>query len=334
MFERSGLTLHCINYNYRLVVTSHKELILENSAKPANGSALWMINYLPPSWMLVNQVSAMCLTFDVEKNLIKSLKENEPIWNESLQVKDGDRHLLLRLSTTAALNNKFGLELYTEKHCHSPASILFFAYERSDRIFRDIDLNCFNNSLTSSKISPDLSDEIYDYVVIGSSFCSLAFISRILQNDPKAKILVLERGRKHLSKHHQHCLQSSPAEVEFRSWAVSDETTRTEFVTDVHGQIPLLGGRSTYWSGWSPTPSAKELVGWPEDLRNPLKQIYFDLAHDFLGVVTADKIDAYVNNNILYGAFQTCPKRCLDSTASIESVEQVVHAPLAMGNKW
>ncbi len=335
MSQTSDLSLRCINYNNRLVAACHDGLILETSAKPTKESALWTVTHRLSSWILVNQVSSMCLTFDTESKLISSSsEENGSISNQSLEVKDGKRRLLLRLSlATSTANNKLGLELLAENDPDGKASVVFFVCEGSNQTFREIGPDFFSSRPTTTKVITDLVDNYYDYVVIGSSFCSLAFIHRILQNGPEAKIIVLEKGLKYLPEHHQHCPPCSPpGEVEFRPWTVSHETIRNEFVKNVYGQIPLLGGRSTYWSGWSPTPSTKELAGWPEDLKTPLQETYFNLAHEFLGVIAANNINAHENNNFLYGTFQSCLKQCLDSAANIESVEQVLHAPLAMDN--
>ena len=34
----------------------------------------------------------------------------------------------------------------------------------------------------------------YDYVIIGSYFCTLAFVTQALKNKPDAKVLLIERG--------------------------------------------------------------------------------------------------------------------------------------------
>ena len=34
----------------------------------------------------------------------------------------------------------------------------------------------------------------FDYVVIGSSFCGLSFTKRVLEKQPEAKILIIDRG--------------------------------------------------------------------------------------------------------------------------------------------
>ncbi|CAF1323642.1 unnamed protein product [Adineta steineri] len=152
--------------------------------------------------------------------------------------------------------------------------------------------------------------------------------------NPKAKILVLERGSIYLSEHRQHYSTPlpTPGDLELRPWSISPETLENEYVQKVCGQIPFLGGRSTHWSGWSPTPSTKELAGWPEDLKVPLQNTYFGLAQKFLGVIEANEINAFENGNYLYRTFQSGLKSCLDSADTIESVDDIRHAPLAVGN--
>ncbi len=335
MSQISGLSLRCINYNNRLVAAYHDGLILDTSIKPTKESMLWTVTYSSSSWTLVNQSSLMSLTFDTKSKLICSTYGNRSISNESLEVKDSDRCLLLRLSpaASAAGNNKLALDLIPQDDSDGKASAVFFDCEGFNQTFCDIDPDFVSSGPASTTTIADLVGNYYDYAVIGSSFCSLAFIYRTWQKDPKAKILVLEKGLKYLPEHHQHCPSSSlPREVEFRPWTISHETIQNEFIKNVHGQIPLLGGRSTYWSGWSPTPSIKELAGWPEDLKSALRETYFGLAHEFLGVIAANNIKAHKNNNFLYHEFQSCLKERLDSAANIKSVEQVLHAPLAMGN--
>jgi hypothetical protein len=333
MSQISDLSLRCINYNDRLVSTCHDGLILQTSTKLTKNSALWTVTNRSSLWILVNQVSSIRLTFDTKNKLISSSEDNTPTFNESLKVKDGDRCLLLRLSPgAAAIDNKLALELLAENDHDGKASVVFFVCEAFAQISHCMDLDFFSSS-PATKIIADLGDNYYDYVVIGSSFCSLAFIHQTLQNNPKAKFLVLEKGLKYLPEHRQHCPpSSSPGEVEFRPWTIAHKTIQNEFIKNVHGQIPLFGGRSTYWSGWSPTPSANELTSWPEDLKTALQERYFDLARKFLTVIPANQIKAHENNSILYCAFQNCLKKCMNNAANIESVEQVLHAPLAMGN--
>jgi hypothetical protein len=335
MFSISDLSLRCIHQNNRLVAACHDGLILKTSNKPTQKDALWTVSYCSPSWTLANQGFPISVTFDTNRKLVHSSEECRLRSSEYLKVKDGDHRLLLRLSpgAVAAEGKRLGLELYTENDVNSQPSAVFFVQEESDQAFREVDLDLLINHPPPTETITELLNNSYDYFVIGSSFCSLAFIHQIFRNDSKAKILVLERGVKYLPEHHQQCPPSSlPGEVELIPWSISQETLKNEFIENVRGQIPLLGGRSTYWSGWSPTPSSKEMAGWPEQLRVPLENTYFALARGFLNVIAANKITAHESNRLLYRTFQNCLKNCLDSAASIESIDQVLHAPLAMGN--
>jgi len=47
----------------------------------------------------------------------------------------------------------------------------------------------------------------FDYIVIGSGFCSLAVIQRILAKRPKSRILIIEGGRFVLAEHFQNMPQ-------------------------------------------------------------------------------------------------------------------------------
>src|SRR5882762_3357349 len=44
----------------------------------------------------------------------------------------------------------------------------------------------------------------FDYIVIGSGFCSLAFVERIFATNPNARILIIERGPFFLPEHFQN----------------------------------------------------------------------------------------------------------------------------------
>ncbi|UJR24489.1 hypothetical protein I4U23_005864 [Adineta vaga] len=323
----SCVSLRCINENDRVIAADHNGLLMENSTKPIEENAQWIIVYYDPLWILINHATSMCLIFDTKnKHISKPLKVN-----------DGHRHLLLRISSKTTKDNQIAFELFDENNPQNNASIIFFVFEGFQRTFPIIDHDSISNLTASPKINTiaNIVNNLYDYIVIGSSFCAAAFIKQTKKNNPKAKILVLERGLKYLPKHHQHCpsCSSPPRDVESRPWTICSETTQNEFIKNLHGQIPFQGGRSTYWSGWSPTPSTKELTGWPEKLKSQLQETYFHLARRFLGVITANEIHALDNeNNLIYHTFQASLKQRFDSAANIESIDEVMHAPLAMGN--
>jgi hypothetical protein len=229
-----------------------------------------MVNYAycpPSSWILIHQNTSSSFTLNIQSG------SHQPV-----QIKD-QQHLFLLCVFTNDTRTKsdVGLELFIHNSLECTISPVFFVSEQENQIFRCLDPNFFErNTEPVNNIPAVLDDSHYNYVVIGSSFCALAFIHRMLENNPEAKILVLEKGFPYLSQHHQHghdC--ASPGEVEFRPWSISPEMLAGGFIENVHGQIPFLGGRSTYWSGWSPTPTIKEMAGWPEQLIASLQTTYF-----------------------------------------------------------
>jgi hypothetical protein len=65
------------------------------------------------------------------------------------------------------------------------------------------------------------------------------------------------------------------------------------------GYIPILGGRSTYWSAWSPSPTPDLMRDWPQELIDvTLKDGFWERAKTFLHVTTMDKINDGVYGNL------------------------------------
>jgi len=144
----------------------------------------------------------------------------------------------------------------------------------------------------------------YDFIVIGTGPAGVAFIERTLARNPQAAILVLERGGYWLPVH----VQTLPAA--FRAMAgeapVTYPWTRSAAMATSGarfaqaGTIPMLGGRSTCWSGWCPAPQPAQLRGWPQALVDLTRQPgFWDDARAFLHVTDADRIDDSV-----YGGLQ------------------------------
>ncbi|CAF1134365.1 unnamed protein product [Adineta ricciae] len=331
------MSLRCINFSDPLISTDQDGFNLElGSTKYINASALWAITYADPLWTLINQSSLMCLTFNVkDKRIVIMSNIDEILVYQSLKVKIDDQYLQLRLSSNFTEDHTLALELFSSSESTKEIFPVFFAFEGYHKILRSIEPNfIFDDQMMNSKILTlnDIKDKSYDYVVIGSSFCSLGFIHQISQRDPNAKILVLERGLQYLSEHHQHGCSSPPKHVEVTSWTVAPETVQNESLENVHGQIPLFGGRSLYWSGWCPTPSTEQLAGWPENLKISLQETYFRLAKELLNVITADQMRARENDHLIYDTFQTSLKQRLNEVINIDTIKEVQHAPLAMGN--
>ena len=105
----------------------------------------------------------------------------------------------------------------------------------------------------------------FDYIIIGSGFCSLAFAERVLMQDPHKKILIVERGPFFLPEHfqnlplpYQHTLGGLS---ETFPWTLSARvaTQPSGNIQFQHGMIPFFGGRSIMWSAWCPRPTEQEM---------------------------------------------------------------------------
>ncbi|NEP50013.1 MAG: hypothetical protein F6K65_14815 [Moorea sp. SIO3C2] len=58
--------------------------------------------------------------------------------------------------------------------------------------------------LSPSKWKKTREEKQFDYIVIGSGFCALGFIERVLNKDDNARILLIERGSFFLPEHVQN----------------------------------------------------------------------------------------------------------------------------------
>ncbi len=109
----------------------------------------------------------------------------------------------------------------------------------------------------------------YDYIVVGGGAYGTSFVHRMLELDPKAKILVLEKGSILIPAHYQNlprAYQNIFNYTEVQPWKVVPDTYQ------VHGQIPYFGGRALYWNAWVPQPTAAQMRDWPQDVIEGLKQ--------------------------------------------------------------
>jgi len=172
----------------------------------------------------------------------------------------------------------------------------------------------------------------YDVIVIGTGPAGVAFIERTLARNPHAAILVLERGGYWLPAHVQTLPSAfraiaGDAPVTYpwtRSAAMA--TGGARFVQA--GMIPMLGGRSTCWSGWCPAPQPDQLRGWPQALVDiTTRPGFWDDARAFLHVMGADRIDDSV-----YGSLQRqLDTRLRDNFRQcVPSALDVQPAPLAV----
>jgi hypothetical protein len=187
-------------------------------------------------------------------------------------------------------------------------------------------------------------EQQFDYIVIGSGFCALAFAHRTLTSDPKARILILERGPFFLPEHFQNLplpyRRTLGGLSETFPWTLSARTAEAEAGTIgwQHGMVPFFGGRSIMWSAWCPRPTKDEMRGWPAQ-SVAAANTYFAAAEALLNVVSADRVDrprtdseqAFImQNRPVYGPLQLHTQQMLiDDLHRIDSATRVMPAPLA-----
>ena len=180
----------------------------------------------------------------------------------------------------------------------------------------------------------------FDFVIIGSSFCALAFTQQALKNNPEARILIIERG---VYFHPNHFQNLPPAYEntlggvsETFHWSITKETHEGEYIKWQHGMNNFFGGRSPFWSGWCPEPTDEEMEGWPEEVMKVVHD-YFPAANELLNVVPADEIFGKDRRSKrtkpVFGELQKSVQTVLleQAPSRIEAVTRIFPAPLAVG---
>jgi len=179
----------------------------------------------------------------------------------------------------------------------------------------------------------------FDYVVIGSSYCALGFITKVAENNPKAKILVLEQGQCFYTSHLQTL---SPAYLQtfgavFSSpWSISERTHQGKYIKWQYGTTNFFGGRSLLWSGWTPEPADEEMEHWPPEVIDTVHK-YFGEVRELMNVIAADKI--FVTNQSVsanqsakpvFGKLQERLQLSLAKAShNIDAITKVIPGPLA-----
>ncbi|PNP54753.1 hypothetical protein THARTR1_04958 [Trichoderma harzianum] len=185
-----------------------------------------------------------------------------------------------------------------------------------------------------STTSVMVQDYFFDYIVIGSGFTALAFIDEMLKHDKKKRILCIERGDFWLPTHFQNIplpfktVLGGPSET--YPWTLSTETFKTKELGFLHGSCPFFGGRSTFWSAYSPQPTEDLMRDFPKSMIDASKQDgFWHAAEKLLNVIPADKIRDGIYCE-MQNAIDDLLKKRLGKIPTADSVEP---APLAVGPK-
>ncbi len=181
---------------------------------------------------------------------------------------------------------------------------------------------------------PTIANASHDFIVIGSGPTAVAFVEQALKTNPHAKILMLERGGFWLPVHYQmlpvafQAATGSPPTT--YPWSRTSEMATTGMKFFQAGYIPVVGGRSTYWSAWCPSPGPELMRDWPQELVDvTLQPGFWERARSFLHVASMDQIQDGV-----YGKLQ----QQLDANLrenykrAVPSAEHAYPAPIAVGD--
>ena len=177
-------------------------------------------------------------------------------------------------------------------------------------------------------------EEEFDHIVIGSGFCALGFVERILENNPHSKILIIERGVFFLPEHFQNLplpfKDTLGGLSEIFPWTLTSKTVKGEFIKWQHGMVPFFGGRSTLWSAWCPRPTKEEMINWPSEAIETAYK-YFGSAERLLNVIPADKIRSVSEDRPVYAVLQKeLQKILVDNIKKVPELTRIIAAPLAV----
>ncbi|WP_211193741.1 GMC oxidoreductase [Pyxidicoccus fallax] len=188
--------------------------------------------------------------------------------------------------------------------------------------------------------------ERFDYIIIGSGPCRLAFAERAYKHDPRTRILMIERGPFFLPEHFQNLpipyQQVLGGLTETFPWTLSARTAGQPpgNIGFQHGMVPFFGGRSIMWSSWCPRPTREEMAFWPEEIIREAEERFAD-AERLLNVIPADQIDTDLDAAMLektskrrpiYGVMQKKLQAMLAANLGrIGSATRSMAAPIAVG---
>ena len=113
-------------------------------------------------------------------------------------------------------------------------------------------------------------------------------------------------------------------------WTLSRKTFETKWLGFCHGSCPFFGGRSTFWSAWSPQPTKNLMRSFPKSMIQTAESTAFwEGAKGLLHVTPASDID-----DTIFAGLQTAVDKVLsENLKKIPSAESVESAPLAVGRR-
>ncbi|TFY71091.1 hypothetical protein EVG20_g1912 [Dentipellis fragilis] len=154
--------------------------------------------------------------------------------------------------------------------------------------------------------------------VVGSGSCALAYVTEALERDPFRRILILERGDLWLPTH-------------FQNLPLPFKMTYNSTLRFLHGSCPFFGGRSTFWSAWSPRPKPELMRGFPPYLLNAASsEELWKKASALLHVTKASDIEDQV-----FGVLQKDIDARLSSHINqIPTANTTESAPLSVGRTF
>lgn len=195
--------------------------------------------------------------------------------------------------------------------------------------------------LSGEEWSNDREAGIFDYIIIGSSFCALAFVKKIISTCPQAKCLIVEGGTYFHQEHFQNLpphfhMKTIGDTVETFPWKVTDKMHNGEYIKYLRGTINFFGGRSSFWSGWTPEPTPEDMDGWPDETKSAIRR-YFEHAKELLNITPADEIcQPQDGSKPIYGKLQRSLHNALDRLPKQDGervIKDILPAPLAVGTK-
>ena len=182
----------------------------------------------------------------------------------------------------------------------------------------------------------------FDYIVVGTGPCGLAFVDRVLSQKPKARILMIERGGYFLPEHFQNLPTAFASAVggmaEIFPWNVAKETRDGKYIKFHNGTVPFFGGKSILWSAWCPRPNNDEFTGWPQEIVETANR-YYSSAEALMNVVEVglgDREDckSHMDESMhpIYSTLQMyLTKRIVDNLSKVSELTRAMAAPLAVG---